>query len=299
MKRALALLILLLVIQCGILAAVYRERPVAAAGSAGQALLPVAYKQVDELRIADKSGNEAVLRKSAVGWVLPELDNLPADPEKVSALFASLDAATNNWPVASTTAARQRFQVADYYHQRRVGLLGQGRELAVIFLGTSPGFRRVHARNDQHDAIYSISFNTFDAPAEGGDWLDSRLLQVRSPLRIDADSYSLSRQDGSWRSGAGNTPDERELDALLNTLRTLHVHGTAPGDVQERLSQQEAELVLQVQGLAGHRTLELFALDGKHFIRSSEFSLFFKLSGYDFDRLAGIDFARISGVSPR
>ena len=83
-------------------------------------------------------------------------------------LLQVLAVAEQGHPVATSIAARQRFEVASYRFQRRVTLLGHdGAGLGTVFFGTAPVFRHVHARNEAEDAIYSIAFNSFDAPARG------------------------------------------------------------------------------------------------------------------------------------
>ena len=250
---------------------------------------------IDEIRIGDEYDNSVVLRRSGQRWVLPESQGLPAGGERVEALIAAVTRPLADWPVAQSSAARQRFQVADYYYQRQVELFVDGETAATVYLGTAPGFRKVHARSSDSDDIYSIDFNTFDAPAIGSPWLDTRLLQVRTPLRIDADAYSLSFDDGTWHSGTGGEPDAQELGALLAALRTLQVEGIADQDAQRDLAGAEATLEMSVQGLAGAATLSLYALDNAYFIHSSEYPLFFTLSAAEFDRLAGIDAMLVSG----
>jgi hypothetical protein len=152
----------------------------------------------------------------------------------------------------------------------------------------------VHARNAKQDEIYSIPFNTFEIPAVNDGWLDTRLLQVRAPLRIDTDLYNLYFEDGRWMSATGGTPDEVELNTLISTLRDLQVVGVAGEDLQRDLSAAEADLVITVQSLAGDVTLEIVALAGEHFIHSSEFPLFFTCAT-DCERLTGVDAGRVSG----
>ncbi|MCP5163453.1 MAG: DUF4340 domain-containing protein [Pseudomonadales bacterium] len=254
---------------------------------------------VDEIYVGDEYDNETLLLRAGQRWLLPELENLPADGDMVAKLLQALTRGDTTWPVAESVAARQRFQVANYYYQRRVQLLGEGEVLGTFLLGTSPGFRKIHVRNASQDAIYTIAFNAFDAPGHSGAWLDRRLLQVRTPLSITADSYSLHWQDGQWRSGMGRQPDERELEALLAALRNLQVDGIADGDRQRDLAQAEAELVLQVESLGASVSLELFTLGGHHYIFSSEYPLFFTISAYDYERLTDIDFRLISGERMR
>jgi hypothetical protein len=294
-NRATPVLLLVLLIQCGIIAIVFWPQHSPGTGSTEQGLAPFPVDKIDELRIGDEFDNEAILKRSDKHWLLPDLQNLPADPSKVDTLLQSITGQAGSWPIAHSAAARQRFQVADYYYQRRITLRSAGEKLATVFLGTSPGFRKVHARNELQDAIFSISLNTFEAPAVSADWLEPRLLQVRAPLRIDADLYNIYFENGVWRSGTGGTPNEQELETLITALKTLQVDGVADEDLQRELFTVEADLVLHIQSLAGEVTLELITLDGNHFIHSSEYPLFFELSAYDFDRLMGIDFRLVSG----
>lgn len=294
MNRAVTTLLFVLMIQCGIVFAVYWPQQSAMQQPDAHTLLPFDPAGINQIRVGDEHRNEAILRKQGAHWVLPQLQDLPVNPSKLEQLVSGISSTENGWPVAHSTAARQRFQVADYHHRRKLTLMNNDQTLGIIYLGTSPGFRKVHARSAERDAIYSITYNAFDAAGSAGAWLDPRLLQIRAPLAITADAYSLDRSTGQWLSGSGNVPDDRELQALLGALRTLQVDGVAAENEQAGLSGAEAELLLQIDSLAGEVTLQLFTLDDKHFIHSSQYSLFFRLSAYDFDRMNSIDFDLIS-----
>jgi len=292
MSRIVSLLLLASVVQCVIVLALYWPQSTETGqppDSVTQLLVPPIATEVDEIIISDEHGNEAVLSKRGDSWVLPELGNLPADSAKVEMQLNFLEGEQTGWPVASSVAARQRFQVANYHFQRRVTLMADGKELVVLYLGTSPSFRKVHARLGGQDAIYSIGLSVFDIPGEDEKWLDRRLLQVRTPTRIVADGYSLTREGDQWVSGIGKIPDARELEALLSSLRSLQVEGIANADLQRDLAGAEARMVLKVESLAGETTLEIFSIEGEPFIYSSEYALFFRLSDYDYDRFTSID----------
>ncbi|RLA56605.1 MAG: hypothetical protein DRQ65_02880 [Gammaproteobacteria bacterium] len=295
MNRPITALLLVFLVQCGIVATVYWPQQDMLQAPLQQPLVPQDTGIIDEIRIGDEYDNETTLTKVGGHWFISDLENLPANSDKVDTLLERITGPDNGWPIAQSVVARQRFQVADYHYQRSLGFLAQGEQLATVYLGTSPGFRKVHARRKGQDAIYSITFNVFDASGASGAWLDPRLLQIRSPLSITADSYSLNRDSGNWLSGAGLAPDMRELEALLAALRSLQVDGVATEDARRELSETEADLVLQVRSLAGETTMEFFTAAEEHFVSSSEYRFFFKLSIYDFDRLTGIDFRLISG----
>ena len=251
---------------------------------------------IDELRLDNGSDDELILRKSGPRWLLPDLSGLPADPEKVDNVLRALTQDDPGWAIAHTVAARQRFQVAHYHYRRKLSLLSLGDQVATVYLGTSPGFRKVHARNESQEDIYSLDLNLYDVPMDAGSWLEPRLLQLRAPIQINADGYSLSRQDGQWRLGSGDIPDQRELQALLDTLRNLRVSGIAKGKVRTAVMEREAELILDITSLAGNSQLALYKLGEDHFISSSKYPFLFRLSAYDYDKLTGIDSFILSGA---
>jgi len=294
-RRTTGTLLLVLLIQCAMVVAMYWPRPQDINSMARPMWQSADPGSVDKVRITDENKQELVLQKSGANWLLPGLHTLPADPEMVSGLLAGLLSQSEEWPVAHSAAARQRFQVADYLFQRRIELFSGSRALGTVYLGTSPGFRKVHARHGDQDEIFATNFNVFDAPANGGDWIDARLLQIRTPMRVDADTYSIHREGGEWRSGSGATPDERELLSLLSALRSLQVKGVATEEQAQQLNGAEAELVLNIDSLSGKITLQLYRLPGVNFIRSSEYPVFFTLGSYAYDQLTSVDIARISG----
>ncbi len=299
MTRSVAVLLLVLLVQCGIAAVVFWPGRNLQEVSTEQTLVTLPIDTVDELRIGDEYDNEVTLLRSGNQWLLRDLSNLPADATKVDALLQSITRKDANWPIARSVAARQRFQVADYYYQKRLKLLSAGKKLATVYFGTSPGFRKTHARNEKQNAIFSITLDSVEISAISADWLEPKLLQVRAPLRIDADLYNLHFENGAWLSATGGTPDAQELELLFTAIKTLQVDGVADEDLQRELSATEANLVLEIQSLAGEVTLQLITLNDSHFIHSSEYPLFFKLSAYDYDRLTGIDFRLISGEEDR
>ena len=289
-------LLVLLLMQCAVVAAVFWP-DTSQNRYEKQTFAPFPVNAIDELRIGDEYDNEVVLKRLGDKWLLPNMENLPANTDKIEKLLQQITTQSGNWPIADSPAARQRFQVADYYYQKRLSLFSGGKKLGTIYLGTSPGYRKIHARNDKQDAIYSITLDPTGATVVENDWIDSRLLQVRAPLRIDTDLYNLYFENGSWLSATGGTPDVQELERLISALKNLQVEGLADEDLQRELSATEADLVLNIQSLAGDVTLKLVSLAGNHYIHSSEFPLFFKCSAYDFNQLTDVDAGLISGES--
>jgi hypothetical protein len=296
MRRPIPALLLLLLIQIVCVIAVYQQQLLPGPDEPQPSLTAFDPDLVDEIYITDDAGNETVLLRQGETWTLPELEELPVSRDRVSALLAAFSHGETGWPVADSVAARQRFQVAAYHFQRRLILIGGGELLGTVYLGTSPGFRQVHARNDAQDAIYSVALNTFDAPASGSEWLDGKLLQIRAPLAIVSDGYTLTRTGTSWQTSSGAVPDPREMNALLSALRSLNVRDLAEQDMQRELAESSPELVLQIKSLSGDSTLEFFELERHYYVYSSEYSLFFEIGAFDYTRLTGLDALLLAGL---
>jgi hypothetical protein len=295
MRLLIKALLLIFFIQCAMTAALYLPDTSLMQALNTEQLIPFEPYLVDEIHIGDEQGNEAVLIKGGDHWILPDLAGLSISPELIEKLQQSVLNANTSWPVATSVAARQRFQLTDYNFQRRLTLIGNGELLGTIYLGKSPGFRKVYARNSAQDAIFSIGFSGFDASATDSDWLDKRTLQISSPLSIVSPHYSLNKQGTQWLSDDDQQPDERELDALLLALASVQIEGVANEDLQRTLSIAVPDIALAVQTEEGETRFELFTLGARHYIHCSDHVLFFTLSKYDFDRFSTLDSTRLRG----
>lgn len=297
MNRINSALLLVLLIQLFLTTVVYWPRQPEPATNPAKPLLAVDQAVVGGIQLADAEGNEVFLQHVDGHWQLPARQNLPADGALVERLLQVLTVAEQGYPVATSIAARQRFEVVSYRFQRSVTLLGQeGARLGTVFFGTAPVFRRVHARSETEDAIYSIAFNSFDAPAQDAGWLDRRLLQVSQPLGIQGPGFALTRLDsGTWMAADGAVPESRELEALLSSLANLQVDGIAGEDQQRSLAQAAPAFSISASTATGDRELIFYLLDEQRFVRDPRHEPFFTISAYDFDRLTTLDSARLNG----
>ncbi len=289
-------LLLLLLAQLVVLAALYRSQGEFGGPDSAFTVADTGPYLLDEIRIADGDGSKLTLLRTEAGWSLAEPGGLPADTALVENLLEQLTATDPGWPVAHTLAARQRFQVAPYHYRRRIELWAQSEKISSVFLGTSPGFRKVHARNAAEDEIFSIGLNLYETTTRRDQWLDRKLLQVRAPLRISSDSYRLDRSGGEWRDASGEPPDARELEALVTALGSLQVKGLADETARDELAFAEAALILQIESLAGSSSLQFYRLGDKHYVISSEYERPFVLSSYSFDQVTGIDARLLSSA---
>ena len=195
-------------------------------GETQQGLLPFEPAQAVSLRIA--TGEEEVaLMRGDDGW---ELDTgLPADDGKVGEVLEKLAGAAAAWPVATSSATAERFEVTEENFQRRLRIGSESGETATLFLGSSPGYRRVHARSDGTDEVYSIDFSNYEAPADAGQWLDSTLLRPEGDVAgvSREEGWALQRgEEGDWLVD-GAAADPEAAGKLVGRFEDLNVLGIA------------------------------------------------------------------------
>lgn len=187
-------------------------------------LLELESKAVTGVTISASDEDSVVLTRTADGWRVGEL---PADADKITDVIDKLSGGTASWPVATSEDSQERFEVTEEKHQRRVDFQDGDDVLATVYLGTSPGYRRVHARRDGEDAIYSIDFAVHELPTSVDDWLDKRLFASDSIRRIELPEGHVLEQagdDAGWTlDGAATDPEA--VKRYLERFERLSVLG--------------------------------------------------------------------------
>ncbi len=233
MKARILFLSALLITQVGL--AVYLFSPVheQQGGGAQTRLLAITdTAAIDSIHIDGEEGKTLRLRRAASGWTLPDIDDLPADDGRIDGLLHRLAGLERGWPVARTHDAAEHFRVTDGDFVRRIDLMHGDERIARLYLGTSPGFRKIHARVDGDDGIYAVALSAFEVAPKADDWLDKGLLSLNDE-RIDSitlPGVRLVRKDGALNlDGLG--PDETlkrdAVDRLVDRIRHLTVGGLA------------------------------------------------------------------------
>lgn len=233
MSGRISLLGALLALQLVIIAAVLFMESGAGGADQGPYLDFIA-DAVDTVEITGEENDALVLTRDGDGWRLP--DGLPADRAKVDELLQRLQDVDAPWPVATSGSARERFEVTDENHQRHLVLRSDGEAVVDLYLGTSPGYQRSHARRAGDDAVYSVEVATFQVPAAAREWLDKALLQASGDVQAVTreGAWTLTRADDGWQLGGagveGEGPvaaDAEAAERLARRFAELRVMGTA------------------------------------------------------------------------
>lgn len=218
-------------------------------GESVEPFLAVEPDSVTGLTITDSEGGEVTLSRTQSGWQLA--DGLPADSSKVDEVISALAGETVSWPVATSASSQERFEVTEEHHQRRVVFEVDGEVTGEVYLGTSPGFRRVHARAADSEAVYSIDFAVHQVPVKVDDWLDKNLLRTEEISEVTlSDGWRLTRdEEGEWLLD-GSPADQEAARRVIDRLEGLSVLGLYDGD-EEALSEPRSIDLVDAEG--GHR----------------------------------------------
>jgi hypothetical protein len=139
--------------------------------------------------------------------------------------------------VATSPAAAKRFKVADDLFERHVVLKEGDRVVGDFFAGTSPGFRRIHARRADRQEIVAVALSTFELPTATDQWLDKNVLKIKEDdiTAISFPDFTLRKIDKNWQ--LDGLAEGRETDAKAAQDLVAKVAGLT---VQAVIKEEEA-----------------------------------------------------------
>ncbi len=214
---------------------------------------------IDRVTLDDGTGVELSLAKSDVGWVLDS--GIAADNEKIAGVLGKLQELKRPWPVATTSATQDRFEVSDEKYQRRVQLYENDDLKADFYLGTSPGYRRVHAREVADNDIFSIDFSNYELPTTTDTWLDKTLLGASGEVSevVREGSWRLNKGEEGWLLDAA-AADQDSADRLAGRFADLRIMGVLNDDDGTATSAEGVEhrATYRVSDTQGQQVLDIF-----------------------------------------
>lgn len=207
---------------------------------------------VDELVIdgGESDATSVTLRRSNEGWQIINDTAHPADVAKVESIIDTLASLSPGLPVATTEDAQEQLEVADAVFQRRLRVKQDGEQVADVYLGSSPGFRKAHLRKAGEQAIYAARINVFDLPLSSDDWLDKQLLAYDTVDSLSGSGIELSREGDTWRivEPAAQTDTYEvvtdRVNSIVSALQGMRVTGIVNAEASESMNvepEQESE----------------------------------------------------------
>ena len=262
MERSIRHLGILLAAQLMLALILFFSGPDLAAVRPDTPLLHLGDKEVNRLIIEGDEDKKVVLSKEGEQWRLPDHFAFPADKQKADRLLTRLKGLKHGLPVATSSGALQRFKVTAEAFERRITLAKNDDTLATVFLGTSPGMRRMHARTESDDAVFSILFAAHEAPAQAEDWEDKEILVMPEGEieKIRLSDLSLVRRSKA-KAGAVATEKKRsksEESSVVWHSETIKAGESLQTEAVEKLARNLANLRIgKVLGIESKQTYRL------------------------------------------
>ena len=245
---------------------------------------------VSGLQIADSTDSVA-LKKQEGKWLLPNSGNFPASQRKVEQLLDNLAALEKGWPVARTRGAARRFAVDKDQFERKLVLLSDDDAQATLYVGSSPGFRKVYVRPGDGDDIFAVDFNTWEADAKADDWIDKDILTLDQSMveRIEMPGLILQRQDGELQVVDLDQKEQTNGEAsrgLLGKLAGLSIQSLLGTEAEPEYRQDEPSLEIRITREGGEVLGYHFSKpeDAAYYVlKRSDLDYYFKVAEYMVD----------------
>lgn len=235
----------------------------------------------DAVEVSNQDGAVRLAREGEQ-WTLE--GGLPADDSKVTEMLGKLADASGGWPVATSDSTAERFEVTENSHQRHIRIASGDDDLADIYLGTSPGYRRVHARHADGGDVYAIDFSNYEAGVKSGDWLERSLLRPAGTLsrieRIGEQGFALTRTDDDVWEAEEATLDADEVRTFVGRFTGLSVTGTSEADLPE-----EPTATFRLTDDDGMQELTLYQQEDDYLATSNRIAGQFEVASYIAERM--------------
>lgn len=236
--------------------------------------------------------------KNKDGWKLPVVDDFPGDQEKITGFLDTVLALKKSWPVATTREGLKPLQVADNDFERKITFAGKDETvLATLYLGSSPGFKKVYARSGDSSNVYSIEMSTFELPATPDAWTSKDYLftDLEQVAEITLPAFTLVAGAEGFSLpdlAEGEEVLSKEIDALVTQVtkvRFVRVLGTEPPAGYDALEQEVAFSLKLKDGSEKQFLGKGLFEESFYILKVASLPYYFKVSKGIFERLASAD----------
>lgn len=304
MKRWIKILSVVLSVQLFIVALyiLMQKRP--SQGVQAQVLLTLPQDLWQELNVSSQEKQLKVVKKDNQ-WMLPEYFDAPASQTKVESFLQQLSLAPLNWPVATTQSALKRFKVDEHVFERKLTLVSKQGQKETLYLGTSPSFKKVHARLQNDGNIYSIPLNSFEASIKPEDWVDHALLYVSENqlqsiqlpqfgIEKSGDEFHIKNETNTFKM------DPAKVKSFVFKITHLSFQSLL-GNSQPALLVEEPLLNVKIQTTDASDPIEFQffpSKEGDHYIlKTSKYGYYFKMTKTFIDELKAIKLEQLKLAS--
>ena len=243
--------------------------------------------EIDALLIQGQDKQVEINRENGK-WLLPGLFKAPADSKKINEILKKLAGLKQGLAVAVTSGSDKRFKVAEDNFERHIVLKKGGEPAADFFLGTSPGFKSIHARLKGHEEVITLNLSSWELEPKADSWLDRNMLKIDQDkiTGLKMGDIALSRTDDTW-SMAGLGEDEElnreEIKKLVTKVASLTIAGVLdPAANQEKFKEKPELTITLVLDGPEKRVYDFVKEKDKdeYTLKSSGHDFYFKVHGW-------------------
>jgi len=216
MNRSIRILAILLCVQLVLVFWLVWQQRAKSTGESNGSLINLPNSEIDTIVLKDEKSS-LTLQQQDGAWILPNLFGFPASNQRVDEFLDQLLKIQLAWPVGTTNEAAKRFKVTDSNFERKITFQSKGKTLATLYLGTSPSFKKVHARTKSRDKTYAIPFSTYQAETKANHWLDDTYLHLNAKniASVEMPAFTLTHtNDGFTLSDLSG--DEQMAEASVH-----------------------------------------------------------------------------------
>ena len=140
----------------------------------------------------------------------------------------------------------------------------QGDKKEILLLGSSPAFRKVHARVQGQGDVFAVDFNSYEAGTKPQDWENKNFLHLdRDQIdRVETPSFAVSRQEDKFTLeglSEKEKTNEAEIDSFLSRVTGLSFQEVLGNEKNPSYKQDSPEFTFSVQFKSGGKTSFVFS----------------------------------------
>ena len=286
-------LLVLLLLQCGLIAWLYSgSQSTSNTQKPEQALIKLDTSKINSITIKDENNKTVLLKKTDSGWLLPDYHQLAVDQGLLDQLFEKLASIQTVWPIARSEEAAERFHVSKTQFKRHVTFGSADNSTIELFLGDSPGLRKIYARNAKNADIYTVDLGLYLAPPEAERWFDKRLLKVRKDIdKIQGVDFVINKPGDTWSLEGmqeNQTIEQARLESLVNALVYPQVKSVVGTDMLNQLKGKKVETHYKVQAGDDEINYDFYRVNDDVILKSSLSDLYFVIPIYVTENLLDV-----------
>ena len=228
MQKMLTIAATLLVLQIGLVVFFYKSETGQKTTTPDTPFLGMKADQVTAFEITGPQKERVVVEKIGTDWIIKDSFGAPANGEQVNAFITKLSELKKGFAVATSAGAAKRFKVADDQFERHVVLREKDQIVGEFYVGTSPGFRQIHARKAGTDEVLAVALSTFELETGVSPWLDKNLFKLKKEdiVLLSFPGFVLRKKDDKWQlegSETGQETDSKGVEELVNKVTDLTI----------------------------------------------------------------------------